>query len=317
MPGTCCKVSSPTLTVRCYDRAMAWLPVFGALLVAVFTLAAVGIALRRRRARRRLADDRVASEELTAREEEAVASASEPAFEHPLLDADELLDGDELNEAYAIPLMAQHRDPSVHEKATREFKVALLVEESAPQTPAQAKSLHETPTREFAAYQDASGERDEITAQGAGELADLARSAFSDFSDDGERTCVYQPDAETLDTLRGLAASAGSSAARPVKSAPPPAPKAPPALSFGLPPPPRQMAERVRSLPPADRARSQSFYIQSNVQSEERVVRGVSARAPSPANDVRTSGFAPTTGAKTGARSADAQPARARNSGNK
>jgi hypothetical protein len=292
---------------------MALVPALGALLLAACTLAAIGFALWRRRARRRLGERAGVEASFEAASDdfpEVDYDEHAPSISHTdMNDASHAYHDDELDAAYAVPLTQRRSEPSVHDKATRAFAVA--------DDPQPARSLHETPTREFAAHPESN---DEVTAQGPSDLASRAQSGFG-FDDDGENTCVYQPDAEMLDSLRGLAAStspvrtpAREEPRAPVTTRPP----APAALSFGLPPPSPQMAERVRSLPPLSRGRSESFYIQSNVQSEERVApRRLPSRAPAPANDVRTSGFAPTSAPKTGTRAPEGQAPRARTTGQK
>lgn len=133
--------------------------------------------------------------------------------------------------------------------------------------PVASQPPMDKPTLEF----QAADPHEEITAQGASEMASLARATFGAAAGEvDESTSFYQPDTQTLDRLREMAANVEAAHSSTIQERP--------------------------------AVRSESFYMQSNVQIEERVV----SRRPPPDGayqDARSSGFAPSNGLQSGTRS--------------
>jgi hypothetical protein len=185
----------------------------------------------------------------------------------PVADADEepiLLTRRTVEEPQQEPVAVAVPDTMVDE--VEELSPSFVDEEPSRTMPSLRAPLAapEKPTVEFSAMLDP---HEEITAQGANEMASLARATFGAAAGEvDESTSFYQPDTQTLDRLREMAANVEAAHSSTIQERP--------------------------------AVRSESFYIQSRVQIEERV-------------DVRTSGFAPSSSLQSGTRTVSSAPRQA------
>jgi hypothetical protein len=177
---------------------------------------------------------------------------------------------EEQEEAYEPPAAPDTMVDEVEELSPPDYGDSSKVI-SVRAAPVASQPPMDKPTVEF----QAADPHEEITAQGANEIASLARATFGAAAGGGEvdeSTSFYQPDTQTLDRLREMAANVEAAHSSTIQERP--------------------------------AVRSESVYIQSNVQIEERVVSRRPPAAPDGVfQDARSSGFAPSNSLQSGTRS--------------